>query len=277
MHTALQLSADDFRIKIDGAPSDLASLLPGWTPHDRFGIVVHEPYGAIGASYLIQAAIVAFYDVRPQRRAGRGPGIVEPNDVAIYPDIYIFHVGGRHGDFSMFDFWPARKEVFVESDPRLVLDAVNDRGITRLAVPDVPPRPVEHEYKEPAAARDRIESVFAYSASGQVDLPDITIHGVRPAAEVSPSDVLDPKRMCADVSAPDFVRLTTTDPVLLQREWARLVQLRADEGSEGLELARARRSALDDGQVLRETYRRISVDDALNRLVPSVQEGPGAD
>lgn len=269
MHTALQLCADDFRIEIDGAPSDLTALFPGWTPHDRFGIVVHEPYGAIGASYLIQAAIVAFYDIRPQRRAGRGPGIVEPNDVAVYPEIYVFHVGGRHGDFSMFDFWPARKEVFVESDARVVLDAVNDRGITRLAVPDGPSRRVEHEYKEPAAARDRIDSVFGYSATGRVDRPDITIAGVRPAAEVSPRDVLDPQRICIEVSAPDFARLTTTDPVLLQREWARCVQQRVDEAQAGLELARSRRAALDDAGVLRETYRRISVDDALKRLVPA--------
>lgn len=269
MHTALQLCADDFAIEINGAAGDLASLLPNWHPHDRFGIVVHEPYGAIGASYLIQAAIVAFYDVRPERRAGRGPGIAEPNDVAIYPDIYVFHVGGRHGDYSMFDFWPARKEVFVAADPRVVLDAINDRAITRLAVPDGPSAPVEHEYKEPAAARDRIQSVFAYSATGMVDQPTITISGVGAAAESNPDDVLHPERVCAEVSAPDFERLASTDPVLLQREWAHLVLQRADEAQDGLELARSRRAALGHGGVLRETYRRMSVDDALNRLVPS--------
>lgn len=270
MHTALQLRAEDFSIDIDGAPGNLDSLLPGWLPHDRFGIVVHEPFGAIGASHLIQAAIVAFYDVRPQRRAGRGPGIVEPNDVAIYPEIYLFHVGGRYGDHSMFDFWPARKEVFLDADPRHVLDAINDRGITRLAVPDGPSVPVEHEYKEPAAARDRIESVFVYSATGRVNLPDITIAGIRPEVEANPRDALDPESMCAEVLAPDFKRLTTPDQVLLQREWARLVLQRADEAQDGLELARSRRAALEDAGVLCETYRRGSVDEALTRLVPTI-------
>ncbi|WP_049744293.1 hypothetical protein [Mycolicibacterium goodii] len=270
MHTALQLFATDFEIQIDGVPVDLASLLPGWHPYDRFGIVVHEPYGAIGASYLIQAAIVAFYDVRPERRAGRGPGIVEPNELAIYPEIYVFHVGGRHGDYSMFDFWPARKEVFVDADARLVLDAINDRAITRLAVPDGPSAPVEHEYKEPAAARDRIRSVFAYSATGRVDPADIEIRGVGSAVESNPRDVLDPVRMCTEVSAPGFGRLDSTDPVLLQREWARLVLERADEASHGLEVARARRDALREVSGLCETYRRISVDDALTRLVQAI-------
>lgn len=269
MHTALQLCAEDFGIEIDGAPGNLASLFPDWQPHDRFGIVVHEPYGAIGASYLIQASIVAFYDVRPQRRTGRGPGIVEPNDVAIYPEIYVFHVGGRHGDYSMFDFWPARKEVFVEADPREVLDTINDRAITRLAVPDGPSMTVAHEYKEPAAARDRIESVFVYSATGRVELPSITIYGLRPEVEANPHDILDPEKLRATVSAPAFKRIKPTDPVLLQREWVHRLVQRAGEARHGLELARSRRAALREARVLCETYRRISVDDALNRLVPT--------
>lgn len=270
MHTALQLRARDFAAEVDGEPADLTSVFPDWQHYDRFGIVVHEPYGAIGASYLTQAAIVAFYDARPQRRAGRGPGIAEPNDLAIYPEIYVFHVGGRHGDFSLFDFWPARKEVFVDADPRVVLDAINDRAITRLAVPDGPAIAVEHEYKEPAAARDRIQSAFAYSATGQVEQPSIAISGVRPAAETNPRDALDPERLRATVSAPDFDREGSTDPVLLQREWAHRVMQRAGEAEHGLELARSRRAALKQGRVIRETYRRISVDDALHRLVPDV-------
>ena len=268
MHTALQLRARDFGIEIDGAPSTLASLFPHWQPHDRLGVVVHEPYGAIGASHLIQASIVAFYDARPERRAGRGPGIVEPNDVAVYPEIYVFHVGGRHGDYSAFDFWPARKEVFVDTDPREVLDAINDRAITRLAVPDGPSNPVEHEYKEPASARDRIGSVFVYSATGRVQLPTVTICGVRPVAETNPRDVLNPQRMLAAVSAAASERPMPTDPILLQRDWVHRVVQRAGEAQDGLELARSRRAALREGRVVRETYRRTSVDDALNRLVP---------
>lgn len=53
-------------------------------------------------------------------------------------------------------------------DHRKVLDTINDRGITRLAVPDRPPRQVVHRPKEVEAALDRIASAFLYDASGRV-------------------------------------------------------------------------------------------------------------
>ena len=48
-----------------------------------------RPLGATGASMLIQLAITAFYDVKPSRR-----------EVTLYPEIYLFHVGGRHGNHA---------------------------------------------------------------------------------------------------------------------------------------------------------------------------------
>ena len=54
----------------------------------------------------------------------------------VYPEIYLFHIGGPHGDFSYFDFWPPRKEVQVAaSQPVSLLEAINAHGITRLAMP----------------------------------------------------------------------------------------------------------------------------------------------
>ena len=75
---------------------------------------------------LIQLAVLAFYESVPARR-GTPPR---------YPEIYLFHAGGRFGDFNAFDFWPPRKEVFLPADPAMVLEALNDRAITRLAVPE---------------------------------------------------------------------------------------------------------------------------------------------
>src|SRR5262245_7080336 len=114
MHTAPQLDVSQFAISRHGRQATRADLLPDWTPYDRLGVVVTESFGAVGASHLIQLAITAFYDVRPERRAARLDG-VDPR--AIYPEIYLFHVGEVHGDHSSFDFWPARKEVLVEDDP----------------------------------------------------------------------------------------------------------------------------------------------------------------
>ena len=57
--------------------------------------------------------------------------------------------------------WPARREVILRTtDHREVLDAINDRGITRLAVPDRPMRDVVHRPKEEDAAFDRVASAF---------------------------------------------------------------------------------------------------------------------
>jgi len=93
---------------------------------DRFGLVVTSPLGGIGASLLLESAIAMLYKVRPPRRSS-GPA---------YPEVYLFHVGGPHGDFSAFDLWPPRKEVLIPSgQPLRVLEAINAHGITRLALP----------------------------------------------------------------------------------------------------------------------------------------------
>jgi hypothetical protein len=122
MHTAKRLNESMFSMQIENVPSTAAGLFPDWGPLDRFGLVVHEPFGSIGASYLLQLAIVSFYDVRPQRRS---------ETERIYPNVVIFHVGEDHGEHVMFDFFPQRKEVFVDNTPARILEAINDRGIRR--------------------------------------------------------------------------------------------------------------------------------------------------
>jgi hypothetical protein len=82
----------------------------------------------------------------------------------------------------------------VERDPRLILDAINDRAITRLAVPDVDPRRVQHEWKEPAAARDRIVTALAYSPAGRVRHPSWELPGTDVCTERNVELILDPPR-----------------------------------------------------------------------------------
>ncbi|RWE06186.1 MAG: hypothetical protein EOS23_31720 [Mesorhizobium sp.] len=64
-----------------------------------------------------------------------------------------------------FDFWPRRREKILTDDPHTVLDAINDFGITRLAVPDG--IEIEHRPKEEDAALDRIVTAVAYLPSGR--------------------------------------------------------------------------------------------------------------
>jgi hypothetical protein len=267
MHTARQLDVSMFGVKLNGAAATREDVLPEWSVHDRIGVVLLEPYGALGATMLMQLATTAFYDAKPSRREGRlGPG--PKDDRAIYPELYIFHVGGRYGNLSGFDAWPARKEVFVENHPRTVLDAINDRAITRLAVPDAPEREVRHAWKEPAAARDRIISAFAYGADGHVAHPDVEITGLKPQTEANVSLVLDVERTIK--RARSLEPPGHEDEDLRRRSWGYQTDQRADEGAEGRPLALARRESLRDKGNVTESYRRISVDQALAMLV-----GPG--
>ena len=94
-----------FAVTIDGSPATFDDVLPEWRSHDRFGVIVDRPLGAIGASLMLQAAIAAFYEADPGR-----PGHV-------YPEVYAFHVGGFHGTLAWYDVFPPRKEVVVPDEP----------------------------------------------------------------------------------------------------------------------------------------------------------------
>ncbi|MEF9604224.1 hypothetical protein O4J55_18480, partial [Paracoccus sp. PXZ] len=119
------LRTDMFAIRIGGVLAGLDDLFPGWTQLDRFGLVIDEPLGGVGATHLLQSAMMAYYDAKPSRRTSR----------AVYPEIHAFHIGKSHGSHAPYDFWPARREMILRTDDhREVLDAINDRGITRLAV-----------------------------------------------------------------------------------------------------------------------------------------------
>ncbi|MBS1843224.1 MAG: hypothetical protein JST53_02295 [Actinobacteria bacterium] len=259
MHVATQLNESLFEARLAGAEASRSDVLPDWHPHDRLGVVLHEPFGATGASLLIQLATTAFYDVRPERRAA---------ELAHYPEIYLFHVGGAYGDHTMYDFWPPRKEVTVDPHPAAVLDALNDRAITRLAVPAGPPRPVEYPFKERETALDRIAGAWIYSPSGRVDDADVEIIGTGgERTEENTTYALDPRRTIEEMGGeaidPDTAIGRDT------RRWLDQVERRVDEVPADIAAAIAgRREGLRTEAGIKETYRRASVDEALARLIP---------
>jgi hypothetical protein len=65
MHAASQLFVEAFEVQIEGERVSPDTVFPDWSPLDRFGIVVTEPLGGLGASLLLQLAIAMFYSVRP--------------------------------------------------------------------------------------------------------------------------------------------------------------------------------------------------------------------
>jgi hypothetical protein len=157
MHVAEQLFVEAFDVRIGGEPVSPEAIFPDWSLLDRFGIVVTEPLGGLGASLLLQLAIANFYAVRPDRRAS----------VPVYPEVYLFHVGGPHGDFSYFDFWPPRKEVrLTASQPLSLLEAINAHGITRDRVAETVAARVRSGELTESYHRITTAEALAYIAGG---------------------------------------------------------------------------------------------------------------
>ena len=124
VHTAEDLTSSSFVITSDQQRFSVPELFPGFDERDRLGVIVRSPCGAVGASALILATITAFYDIQRQRS----------KDFFIYPDYFLFHVGGPLGDHKMLDIFPSHKEVVVDDSPEDILRAINDRAVIFWAI-----------------------------------------------------------------------------------------------------------------------------------------------
>ncbi len=235
-----------FQIEVGGRPALMGELFEAFTEHDRLGLVVRRPCGAVGASALIAATITAFYDVQ-RSRGGR---------FFIYPDYYLFHVGAALGDHARLDIWPPRKEVVVEDDPERILEAIDDRAITRLGVEDGPVRDLDLDAELLASARARISSCFAYSATGRVESADVRIAS-NEVVEGYVEAILEPEERMARLRAEGGGG----------EEWADQIAVRAGEVAREVrrEIRRSRRELVEDAVPV-ETYRRIDLAEALSLL-----------
>jgi hypothetical protein len=261
MHTATQMHSSLFGCQVEGRPAGAGEILPGWTASDRLGVVVQEPFGAVGATHLIQLAIASFYDSRPERRdtSRIGP---HGESLAVYPDVYLFHVGAPWGDHSGFDVFPRRKEVLVGADPQDVLEALLDRAVTWLAVPEREPLETGFFYTDAAEYYDRVRGAYVYSPTGQVADADVTVIGSRELADGDARAVLDPDGVLEMLSTEENLP-TSGDPRLRARDYDVLVRQRAHEARHGLSTAVARRDAITKDGIVTESYRRIPVETAL--------------
>jgi hypothetical protein len=246
VHSARELRSSMFEIGLAGRPGGMEELFPGFGEHDRLGLVMRRPCGAVGASALIAATITAFYDIQ----RSRGP------DFFIYPDYYLFHVGGPLGDHARLDIWPRRKEVVVDDHPELILEAIDDRAITRLVVEDGAPRHRELDPEPLASARARIVSCLAYSASGRVDDADVRIAG-NAVTEGYVEAILDPEARMERLRAEGGDGAARAEAIALRAGEV------APEVRREIKLARA--GLLEDGVPV-ETYRRVKLDEALALL-----------
>jgi hypothetical protein len=244
MHSSRELTSSSFAIEVGGVTTTLEELFEGFGELDRLGVVMTGPCGAVGASALITATITAFYDIQ----RARGP------DFFVYPDYYLFHVGRPLGDHGRLDIWPPHKEVVVPAGADRLLEAVNDRAVTRLVVEDGNAGEPPSDPGALASARARIETCLAYSSSGRVDDADVRIAG-NAVTEGYVEAILDPEARIARLRAEG------------EEERADAIAARAgevDRESRQRVLA-GRRDLVEDGAPV-ETYRRIGLDEALGRL-----------
>jgi hypothetical protein len=235
-----------FEIRVAGREASIEELFPHFDEHDRLGLVMRRPCGAVGASALIAATITAFYDIQ----RSRGP------DFFIYPDYYLFHVGGPLGDHARLDIWRRRKEVIVDDDPERILEAIDDRAISRLVVEDGPVGNRELDPEALASARARVVSCLAYAASGRVEDGDVRIAG-NEVTEGYVDAILDPEARMERLRAEGGDGAARADAIA-----ARAGEVPPEVRRE-VKLARA---DLIEGGVPVETYRRVDLDEALALL-----------
>jgi hypothetical protein len=245
MHSSRELRSSSFELSIDGRRTRLEDLFEGFGEQDRLGVVMSRPCGAVGASALITATITAFYDLQ----RARGPHFF------VYPDYYLFHVGRPLGDHGQLDVWPRRKEVVVGEEPQAILEAIDDRAITRLVVEDGEPGEPELDDEVVASARGRISTCLAYSPAGRVVGADVRIAS-NPVTEGYVEEILDPERRMSRLSAEAEASAPAID--------SRIGEVEPDVRRR---ILRSRKELVEGGVPV-ETYRRITLDDALRLLRP---------
>lgn len=262
MHTARQLKSNSFSAQVSGQDVALDEVLPNWAPHDRFGIVIDQPLGALGASLLIQAATSQFYDAVSGRR----------DTTPQYPEIYAFHLDRRCGELSPFDFWPPRKEMVVGAAEDLI-GAINDRAITRLAVPDTarPRRVGPLFWADIMALRERVVQCFAYSETGRVESADFTLAARTDELERNAERATDLELRVRtnEKLTNEERRLLAPGPVTDQEivaGRAHVESLLGDVSRQEIAVARRRRAALRTGDLSTESYGCMLLGEALELL-----------
>lgn len=233
LHTTNSISMSHFSFSVDHREATIEDIFPGFNQEDRLGIVVRSPGGSAGASGLLMAAITKFYDFYR-------PHLGQENEkLWIYPDYFVFHIERWHLDHYWLDVWPPHKEVIVENDSEQILEAINDRGITRMLVEDISPSRSIYLRETLTNAKLRIKSAVAYSPNGRVASGDIRVRN---------------KSLTEKYLRDSLKRTNLISPELFE------------------ELCITRDALHVDGWI-EERYRRIDVVDALKMLTDASEPG----
>ena len=220
MHSS-ELRGDGFRIERGGVVVGHAEMFASFRETDRLGGVMSGPLDGLGATTLIMAHVAAFYD-RYRERGG---------EFFAYADFFTFQRGGVCADYGMCDIWPAHKQVLVPDDGQGTVEAVTDRGVNVLLVPDGRVRAEAIEPVDMESARRNVRCCYVYSETGVTAEADLVIECDRDPLEKYAMSVVD--------------------------------TLPNDEAQGA---ARARWAAGMKGDVIRQTFRAVTLDEALARV-----------
>ena len=164
MHSS-SLRDTDFEIIASGKEIAFVDYFSGFTNTKRLGIVAPNRFEGVGAVNLIMAHATAFYNC--YRATGE--------NFFAYPDFFTFQSTEPKAAYGMFDIWPNHKDVVVGANSGERLDAITDRAINVLLVPEGQTTPREYTPVQLAAAARLIDTCYAYSDEGTVETPDLVI------------------------------------------------------------------------------------------------------
>lgn len=164
MHSSF-LRGHDFVLTDNQTAVSHQQWFQGFKNTERVGLVAPNGYDGVGAVNLVMAYVTAFYDT--YRATGE--------KFYAYPDFYSFQYRQPVAEYTDFDIWPEHKNVAVVGGAVEMLDAINDRAITVLLVPDGEPTNPTYFKAQLESARRMIGRCFAYSFAGQVDGADLVI------------------------------------------------------------------------------------------------------
>ncbi len=164
MHSST-LRGTDFALTLEGVPVSHAEFFEGFARTRRLGVVCPSPLDGLGAAALVMAHVTAFYD--DYRAAG--------GEFFAYPDFFTLQRAPATANYSMLDIWPNHKNVSIGPAPGDCVDAVTDRAVDVLLVPEGGTREHELQPQQDAALRRLVRDCYLYGPGGTVDDPDLTV------------------------------------------------------------------------------------------------------
>ena len=180
MHSSI-LRGTDFKVDWKGRLVTHAEFFSTTKDTDRIGIVIPNRLEGLGATTLIMAFVTAFYDRYRERES----------EFFTYPDYFTFQRQSPCADYCSLDIWPFRKNVHVSAAAQGVVEAITERSVNVLLVPDIGPRDAEIAPLDLESAQRDIHRCFAYSETGETESSDVKMECSNPLLHESVMAVLD--------------------------------------------------------------------------------------